>query len=102
MRYAAMAQSIEPFLDDRKWMCISADVRSPLTLPASSEAACFLEVNLPNYDAAEAMVWPIVGSTKTWTLVAESRIAPSFISTWKSLIWSRVLLKNCGERHVYE
>jgi hypothetical protein len=80
-RYAAMAQAVEPFLDDTKPLYTNSqglvDVhlgkRSiPIeALPATSEAACFLEVRLPNYDAVGAKVWPIKGSTETWTLIAD-------------------------------
>ena len=80
-RYAAMAQAVEPFLDDTKPLYTNSqglvDVhlgkRSiPIeALPATSEAACFLEVRLPNYDAVGAKVWPINGSTETWTLIAD-------------------------------
>jgi hypothetical protein len=80
-RYAAMAQSIEPFLDNKKPLYTNSyklvDVylgrhSIPVTaLPVSSEAACFLEVRLPNYDAVGAKVWPIAGLTEAWRLVAD-------------------------------
>jgi hypothetical protein len=80
-RYAAMAQSIEPFLDNKKTLYTNSDGLVDVylgrrsipvnVLPDSSEAACFLEVRLPNYDAVGAKVWPIAPSTETWRLVAD-------------------------------
>jgi hypothetical protein len=80
-RYAAMAQAIEPFLDNTKPLYTNSqglvDIhlgrRSiPIeVLPASSQAACFLEVRLPNYDAVGAKVWPIQEPTENWTLIAD-------------------------------
>ncbi len=80
-RYAAMAQSIQPFLEEKKPLYTNSlglvDIylgrpSTPVTaLPVSSEAACFLEVRLPNYDAVGAKVWPIARPTETWTLVAD-------------------------------
>jgi hypothetical protein len=80
-RYAAMAQSIEPFIDNKKPLYTNSDGLVDVylgrrsipvnVLPVSSEAACFLDVRLPNYDAVGAKVWPIAGSTETWTIVAD-------------------------------
>jgi hypothetical protein len=79
--YAAMARRIEPYLDSTKPLYTNSqglvDVHLgrhsiPIhELPASSDAICFLEVRLPNFDAIGAKVWPIDGSITTWTLIAD-------------------------------
>jgi hypothetical protein len=79
--YAAMARRIEPYLDPTKplytnslWLVdVHLGRRSTPTkvFPASSDAACFLDVRLPNYDAVGAKVWPIDMEMTTWTLIAD-------------------------------
>jgi hypothetical protein len=79
--YADMARRIEPYLDSTKPLYTNSEglvdvhlgrLSTPINeLPASSGAACFLEVRLPNYDAVGAKVWPIDRAITQWTLIAD-------------------------------
>jgi hypothetical protein len=76
--YAAMTRRVEPYLDPTKPLYTNSEGlvdahlgihSTPIKeLPASSDAACFLDVRLPNYDAVGANVWPINDrAIITWT-----------------------------------